>query len=145
MPIYPIGTYRFEVFINGWRLGFQKITNIMVPIETEVIIEGGCDHVHILPAPVQNANTMTFYKGSGTFNGMLFPFSLGQYIEETIHIIVFGAAPIPQLPQVPRKHYCVEGAIVKQWQLSDLDAQSNEVLIESFEIQYEQFKEKMML
>lgn len=142
---YPIGTYHFEVYIGGIRLGFQKITNITVPAETEIIVEGGCDYVHILPGPVQNANTMTFYKGSGTFDPFIFPFSLGQYIDQTIHIIVYGPTIFQALPRLPRKHYCIEGAIVTGWQLSDLDAESGEVLIESFEIQYERLTEKIML
>jgi len=132
--LYPLSGYNFYVFINKDQLGFQKITSIQASIETEVVPEGGVNYVHMLPAPPKQPNTMTFIKGSGTFENNEFPFKIGEVIKDPIQIFVVG--PDKEKGRMPRKHYVVSGAIVTKWALSDFDSSSGEALVETFEIQY---------
>lgn len=133
---YPLSGYNFYVFINRNQLGFQRITNIQSSIETEVIQEGGVNYAYTLPAPPKQPNTMTFIKGSGTFENNQFPFKIGETIKDPIQIFVVGPDKEKGNKRVPRKHYCVSGAIVTKWSLSDFNSESGETLVESFEIQY---------
>lgn len=135
--IYPLTSACFDVYINKQGLSFQRISSITQSAETEIIAEGGADHVHILPAPTKQVNTMTFIKGSGTFVNTNFPFQVGQYITTPIQIFVFE----PNGARKLRKEYCIYGAFVTKWSLSDLNAEGSEKLLETFEIQYERLEE----
>ncbi|WP_054741113.1 phage tail protein [Cellulosilyticum ruminicola] len=135
--VYPLTSACFDVYINKQGLSFQRISSVVQSVETEIITEGGLGHVHILPAPPKQVNTMTFIKGSGTFRNEAFPFQVGQYIETPIQIFVFE----PNGARKLRKEYCVYGAFVTKWSLSDLNAESSDKLLETFEIQYERLEE----
>ena len=119
-------------------MSFQKISSITASVETEIITEGGASHVHILPAPIKQVNTMTFSKGCGIFDIQTFPFKVGQYIDMPIQIFVFDQEAGWQL----RKEYCIYGAVVVKWSVTDLDAESSQKLIDTFEIQYERLEER---
>lgn len=131
---YPLNGYNFYVFIENKQLGFQRITTIQTSIETEAIPEGGLNYVHTRPSPPKAANTMTFIKGSGTFENNNFPFKIGEAILQPIQI--FAVDYDEKKGRKPKKHYVVSGAIVTKWSLSDFDSASGQTLVETFEIQY---------
>lgn len=142
MPDNPLLAYNFHVYINNKAYGFQKISNIEQVIETEMITEGGCDYVKILPSPPKNINIMRFTKGAGTFEEETFVFKVGQYINSPIHIFVLGQTEENgKIVRKPRKHYCILGAMISKWNLSDFDAESSTMLIETFEIQYSKLEQ----
>ena len=137
---YPLNAYNFHVFIKNQELGFNKISNIKSQVEYEVIKEGGYEYVHTLPIAPTQMNILVFEKGSGTFDGLLFPFKVGERITDPIHIFVLGNRDAAGYAK-PKKHYCILGASVMKWSLAPLDSASGQVLIETFEMIYERLEQ----
>ena len=135
----PIAGYKFQVFIQNTRMGFSKITNFETFIETEGIVEGGVNsHVHSLLKPVSTEKTLVFERGvgdRGLATGWLADLSPGNHFPFDILIIVGDRSG--EMSAI----YMVHGATVKRWQMGDLNAMDSNVLIESFEIVYEELSE----
>jgi len=131
---YPVN--KFRVFIQGFPLGFSKITNIERSYETDVLQEGGNnDMVYSLSKPRTNENTIVFERGiaaRGLVTALLeLRFAAGQRLTEDILIMVGDR----------RGSICslitLQGCYVKSWKTGDLDASSGELWIERFEVAYE--------
>ncbi len=131
---YPVS--KFRVFIQGFPLGFSKITNIENVYETDALQEGGTnDMVYSLAKPRTGEKTMVFERGiagRGLVTALLeLRFSPGQRLTNDILIMVGGRnGAICSL-------ITLQGCYVKSWKAGDLDASSGGVWIESFEVAYE--------
>lgn len=131
LPLSPIPGFRFAVFFQGSLFGFQKLTGITREVETETYAEGGLNtKIHIFPKAVRGERILRLEKG--VFSGLQHPFYIvGEKIDEPLHLVVSDALG------VPLKYYMLTGAIVKKWEVGELQAQQNELLIDRFEISYE--------
>ena len=132
--IEPIPGYRFIVFLNGLILGFQKVSGLNREVETEVYHEGGLNtKVHVFPKACGGEQVLRMEKG--TYGGVEHPFSLvGERLDGALNLIVmdnFG---------VPLKSYLFMGLIVKKWEVGELSAEQNGLLIDRFEVSYEEFE-----
>ena len=132
----PLRAFRFRVYIGPMLMGFSKITGIENSVETETLQVGGInDRVYSLRKPVFAEKTMTFERGVaargvGALVGTL-RFHPGQRIPTDIIITICNHMGLPVEAIV------VGGAFVKKCTLSELDAMSDQVLIEQFEVSYE--------
>lgn len=132
----PIPSYKFQVFINNFRMGFSRVTNIEESFDTEPLQEGGVnDRVYSLRTPVKSERTLVLERGAGT-RGLVTElltrgFTVGKRIPNDVFILIGGR------DGAIVKMYQVHGAVVKKCRLGNLDAMSSEVLIETFELSYE--------
>lgn len=142
---YPVIPYNFVVYIQIVKMGFSRITNIENTIELESFTEGGLnDYVHSLRAPTTMEKIIVFERGI-VYPTISLPFiddtyfdigKVGSKIGHDIIIMVLNAN------RQPEKTYCVSGGIIKSWKLSEFDANSNQVLIERFEVVYQTIEAK---
>lgn len=138
---YPLNNYNFYVYINNKQIGFQRITGMETSIEYETIPEGGLDYVHTLPIAITKEKSMIFEKGSGTFDATTPPFKVGERIRTPIHIFVIGDKAEFSRTMRPKKQYCILGAIVTKWSISEFNALTGETLMETFQINYSRLEE----
>ena len=132
----PVPGYKFQVFINNIRFGFSKVTNIETAVETEPLQVGGVnDRVYSLRTPVKAERTLVLERGVASrgiaFTLITLRLDVGQRIPNDIYIFISNRNG------VVTNLYSVHGAVVKKIRLSDLNAMSSDVLIESFEMTYE--------
>lgn len=131
--INPIPGYRFNVFLNDMRMGFQRVSGIGREVETEVYHEGGMnDSVHIFPRYCSRERILRMEKGICT--GSEHPFSLvGCRLEGPLNLVVMDQLGIPL------KSYLFTGLILKTWEVGELSAEQNSILTNRFEVSYEDF------
>lgn len=129
--------YNFTVYFDAFKFGFTKVSNIEDSVETETIVEGGVnDRVYSLRRPVSSERVMVFERGRGS-RGMITMLTErnlkpGSRITCDTFIIVHD-----QNGKHVRDVFALSGCYVKSWKLSDFDAGSSDVLVETFEIAYE--------
>lgn len=126
--------YRFAVYLGGMLLGFQKISGMSREIETEVYREGGLNtRVHVFPKYCGGEQVLRMEKG--VCGGLVHPFcTAGARIGGALNLIVMDGSGIPL------KSYLFTGLLVKKWEVSELGAQQNGLLIDRFEVSYEEFE-----
>lgn len=129
----PIPGYRFIVFLDGLIMGFQKVSGIVCEMETESYREGGLNtQVHIFPKACSTERVLCMEKG--VYGGILHPFYLvGERIPGILTLAVTGDSGFPV------KCYTMYGLLVKKWEVGDLNAADNSLLIDRFEVCYENF------
>lgn len=130
----PIPGYRFIVFFNGLLMGFQKVSGISREVETEIYQEGGLNtRVHVFPKACAGEHLLCLEKG--TYSGIEHPFSL-------VGIAFDGILNLTVMDNLgrPLKSYFFTGLIIKKWEIGDLSAEQNSILIDRFEISYEDFQ-----
>lgn len=132
--IYPLPGYRFIVSLNGSIMGFQKVSGMSREVETEVYREGGLNtSVHIFPKYCSGEHVLRLEKG--TYEGVGHPFyMIGEELTGVLSLIVMD-----NLDQ-PLKTYLFSGMIVKKWEIGELSADQSGLLIDRFEISYEDFQ-----
>jgi phage tail-like protein len=116
-------------------LSFSRVSNITRALDYETIVEGGVnDRVHTLTKPKQQAETLILEKGvnagsNADIREKLEKLGLkpGGRIKEPVVLGVYS-------PTGDHKYYSFENGVVVRWELSNLDALGNEVLVEKFEI-----------
>lgn len=127
----PVPGYRFSVFLNNMVMGFQKVSGIGREIQTEIFQEGGLNtKVHVFPKSCTEQRVLHLEKG--VYSGMEPPFYLvGEKIPGVLLLAVTdnGGNPL--------KGYLFTGLLLKKWEVGELNAENNSLLIESFEICYE--------
>ncbi len=126
--------YRFVVSLGGLLLGFQKISGVSREIETETYREGGLNtRVHIFPKYCGGERILRMEKG--VCKGMGHPFYMvGEQIGGALGVIVMDGFGLPL------KSYLFTGLLVKKWEVGELSAQQSGLLIEHFEVSYEDFE-----
>lgn len=129
--------YRFKVLIDNQVASFSKVSGLHMDVETEIISEGGHNGSgYIVEVPAKASKTLRMeggiYKNSN--NSLLEKLRPGMYLRQGVVIMVLGIAGVIQAK------YWTERAYVTKWEVSELNAESGQVLIHTFEIAYTQFK-----
>ena len=132
--LYPLPGYRFIVFLNELIMGFQKVSGMSREVETEVYREGGLNtSVHIFPKCCSGEHVLRLEKGP--YEGAGHPFyMIGEELTGVLSLIVMDNHG------QPLKTYLFSGMIVKKWEIGELSAEQNGILIDRFEISYEDFQ-----
>lgn len=129
----PVPGYRFEVFLDSLIMGFQKVTGMSREVETEVYHEGGLNtEVHIFPKAFSGERVLRMEKGAYSGEGHIFCMP-GERLDGVLNLVVMdnqGNA---------LKSYIFTGLLVKKWEVGELSAEQNSILIDSFEVCYEDF------
>lgn len=129
----PVPGYRFSVFLDGTIMGFQKVTGMSREIETEVYHEGGLNtEVHIFPKACGGERVLRMEKGVYSGGEHIFCMA-GAKLDGVLNLVVMDNLGIPL------KSYIFTGLLVKKWEVGELSADQNSILIDSFEVCYEDF------
>lgn len=130
----PLPGYRFIVSLNNILMGFQKITGMRSQIETEIVQEGGLNtRVHIFPKSCGREQILRLEKG--IYAGQMNPLCLvGQKIPGVLNVMVMDNR------RKPLKTYLFTELIVKSWEVGEMSADQNGILVDHFEISYEDFQ-----
>lgn len=133
-PFHLLTNYRFIVLCNDIMMGFNKISGISRHIGVETYQEGGLNTtIHAFPKAVDSEHTLTLEKGC--YMGISHPFYLVGERINSMRIEVINSIGIPM------KSYQFSGVFVKSWETGELNAQTNSLLIDKFELAYEYFYE----
>lgn len=132
----PYPGYRFNVYIQAVTMSFSKISHLEDSIDTEPLVEGGLNHhVHSLLKPVSRERQVVFERGMafrGAATALLTDrFHVGQRLNTDIVVAINDRGG--QL----RNLLLLHGAVVREWNCSDLDAMSSAILLERFVLAYE--------
>lgn len=129
----PLAAYTFRVRIGEAEYGFSKVSGLGRETEVTTYQEGGLnDRIHVLRGPVKTPGLLRLERGA--YAGEAFPFYLaGERLAQSMRIEVRP----PGLPQVSGKFYTLTGLVVKKWEVGELDALQNTLLIDRFELNYE--------
>lgn len=129
----PLTAYQFHVRVGPMEFGFSEVSGLGRERDVFTCQEGGLnDRVHLLPGPARSAGTLRLKRGA--YYGEYFPFYLvGERLEVPVRVEVWAERPQPR----PAKIYLLTGVVVKKWEVGNLNALGNEVLIDAFELGYE--------
>ena len=142
MPSYypPVG-FHFKVVFEGpfgdSDMRFQSVSGLSAGMETESLVEGGENRFsHRLPKPPTYQNLVLK-------RGMLIGSELLLWFDAAIHAFKFQPTGInvfllnPDHEPIAAWHFV--NAYPVKWQVADLNAQQNEVLVETIEFAYQFF------
>lgn len=130
---YPLPGYRFIVFLDQLIMGFQKVSGVSREVETEVYREGGLNtSVHIFPKYCNGERVLKLEKGTYGGTGHLF-YMTGEKLPGVLTLSVLDEMGLPM------KVYLFWGMVVKRWEISELSAEQSGILIDRFDISYEEF------
>ena len=136
----PMG-YRFGVFFfaggvipNPLDIKFQKVSGLSAEVTTESLTEGGQNlFVHRMPKRM-SYNNLVLERGMVNLSPLSIEFNLSmnlfKFYTSNVLIMLFGESGIPRSAWLLLKAYPVK------WSYSDLDAQSNTVLMDKMELAY---------
>lgn len=132
----PMLNYRFRVLIEKHVVSFMKVSGLNRSVETEMVPEGGYSSMaHIMEIPAKSPKTLRLeggiYKEKDALLNRLLP---GMYLEQGVVVTVLG------LDGTEEAVYVAENTFVTKWELSELNAESGQVLVNSFEIAYTNIK-----
>lgn len=125
-----IPAYNFVLSLGPLMMSFSKVSNIVTSIEYETIQEGGNnDYPHVFKKPKQQPDTLIMEKGvrKGIADTPLNLLIEGMTIEVGTIIVMNG------LTDIQKVFYFKRGIITKR-EFSELNAMSNEIMIEKLEI-----------
>ncbi|MDE7299009.1 MAG: phage tail protein [Lachnospiraceae bacterium] len=132
------GQYHFRVTVDNLDMSFAKISGMENSMEYEVLQEGGNNLApRLLPLPKKQIKTLRMERGIRKNTGSgpgLFP---GAAVKNGIGISVLDATG------KTLARYTVEGVTVVKWEMGALDAQSSNVLLETFEVTYTGIRREM--
>jgi phage tail-like protein len=141
----PILSHRFGVFFfagglipNPLDFRFQKVSGISAEVQLETVNEGGQNlYAHRLPSKV-SYNNLVLERGYtiGSPLNIEFNIALSQFkfYPSNVLVTAFSEIGIPVGAWLYMKAYPV------RWTVSDLDAQSNSVLVDTMELAYSRFQ-----
>lgn len=131
-------SYNFRVTVPGGEFRVSKVRSIEQAVELEPVREGGCnDYVHMLVKPASEPKKLILERGLCTRADALGVASLlGKRQTQPMIVAIYDRAN-----QKILKKYQAEGWMLCKWQLSDLDAVSGGLLLETAEVVYETLKE----
>lgn len=136
----PLGFYYSVVFSispNRNDVRFQSVSGLSVDYEMEEYKEGGENRfVHKLPVRTKYTN-LTLKRGllldSVVTQWCMAAFTLRKFIPADLVIILMNENG------VPLRTWNVVHAIPVKWQISDLNADKNEIVLETLELSYRYF------
>jgi phage tail-like protein len=138
----PLLSHNFVVFVGVMPIPFSKVSSIEVSIDTEPLMEGGENrYVQSLSKPVSAEKTLVLERGaeSGLVGAVLL--TLANTALRVGSIYKFIVISVLDQWGLPKKMYVATHAILKRRRLSDLDAMSGEVFVESLEFVYRDLTE----
>lgn len=129
----PLAAFNFRVRIEKQEFGFAKISGLQRARETFTYQEGGLnDRVHVLVGPMKSCGTLRLERG--VYFGELVPFYMtGERIDRPMRVEMRAFTTKERLAKV----YTLSGLVVKKWEVGELDAMQNTLLIDRFELDYE--------
>lgn len=129
----PLVAYNFHVRIETKEFGFSKVSGLQRARETFTYQEGGLnDRVHVLAGPMKSCGTLRLERG--VYFGELVPFYMtGERIDRPMRVELRTFTTKERLAKV----YTLTGLVVKKWEVGELDALHNTLLIDRFELDYE--------
>ena len=140
----PLG-FRFGAFFfvggvlpNPLDIRFKKVSGLTATIETTKVEEGGENlFVHRFPKQITYEN-LVLERGLAVGSPLVIEFnvamSLFQFLPSNVLVTLLNDTGIPISAWLFMKAYPVK------WSVSDLDADSNEVVIERLELAYERMQ-----
>lgn len=134
LRIDPLPAYNFHVWLGILEFGFSKVSGLARESDPITYQEGGVnDHVHVLPGPTKNCGTIRLERG--VYVGQILPLYLvGAKLDVPMRIEVWKQ----DNPLYGGKVFTLDGLVIKRWEVGDLDAQQNALLIDRFELSYPQ-------
>ncbi len=147
LPRLPVPGYNFQVFIQMVPMSFSKISGLENGVETEPFVEGGYNrYTKSLLKPVSTEKILTLERGMVSAANMNFlaamlagRFAVGQRLNIPLALVVRDHGG--KLAKI----YAIEGATVRKWSASELNAASGNIIIETFELVYERLEDQSML
>ncbi len=132
----PLPAFQFHVRLDDLEFGFSKVSGLSREIEPVLYQEGGLnDRVHVLPGPVKSCGTVRLERG--VYQGERVPFYLvGVKLNVPMRIEVWKQ----DSPKNGGKVFTLTGLVVKRWEVSDLDALQNSLLIDRFDLGFEHLR-----
>lgn len=122
----------FWVYIDKKKYAFQKIEGIVNQFSKEVYNEGGVEQPHFLAVNQSDINTLVLERGV-QMTKEAFDFASKMQpgiILSNVEIIVLDRK------KKPCREYYIDTAMVTKYSVSNFDAMSESVLIESLELSY---------
>ena len=127
---YPTPSSRYLVITNNSILGFSRISGLSLKSSNVLVLnEGGTDRPYLVSQPQKDYNTMTLEKGFGTYELM-----------RAMAKMKFLMIIIRDYNGSLKGAYYFKDAVIKDIKLSDLEAKSSEVLIQTMTIAYHSLK-----
>lgn len=141
----PLAAYTFRVWLGQEEYGFSKVSGLGRESEAAVYQEGGLNNrVHVLPGIVKQPGVLRLERGA--YAGKKFPFYIaGERLSDTLRLEIRPPAPPKkkgeekgQAAAKPKgKVYALTGIWVKKWEVGELDALQDKLLIDQFELNYD--------
>ena len=140
----PLG-YRFGVFFfaggvipNPLDIMFQKVSGLTAKVKTSTIEEGGQNlYTQKVPERVDYEN-LILHRGLVVGSPLVIEFnaamSLFKFAPSNVLVTLFDETKIPLSAWLFLKAYPVD------WKVSDLDAEANQVVIETMELAYQRMQ-----
>lgn len=120
--------YRFEVHINGKKLGFRSVSGLKLVAAFEPLMVGGMNNgPTMLPAPVKDTGRLTMERGVVPANA-LDSFQLGRIITNDMQIHIINSQGKTGVS------YSVAFPMLETIELSKLEATDSSVFIETFTV-----------
>ena len=137
-------SYRFSVvFLTEYPsdIRFQKVSGLTTRVETETIQEGGENlFVYHLPSKTQSTN-LTLQRGRMIFgNNAAFNLKINEMFSSFLFNPVDVLISSLDEHGKPLASWSLEAAYPISWSVSDLDANSNSVIIDTLELAYGMLK-----
>ena len=116
--------------IPGSDICFSRISGIGSTAESEEIAEGGRNSgPHLLAVPAKWQTQLVLERGVLPVSHWMYRLKPGMRLGTWLQIIVMDESGLPTSRQ-----FWIEDGIVTKWELSDLNALGNSILIERMEI-----------
>jgi len=138
-------TARFIFELEGMFVGgFSKVKNIQRKIAREPYEEGGLNtQPIILASPQKELSQLVLEKGYVKMNPMVK--SINNEIRTQEHIFRLGSLLVVNEYYIPIRTFYFEKGIISEWSMSDLDATSPNILVDSITIQHTGLIEETIL
>ena len=124
-----VTNYRFRVWIENQEVSFSKVSGLNMEVKTRMISKAGTSQITAVPS--KNPRILKLQRGAYKDGiSLLDKLRPGMYLEQGIIIAVLGRSGEIVM------EYAVDNAFVSKWEISDIDALSGQVLIDTFEVAY---------
>lgn len=139
--------YRFGVTFltlgivpNLLDIRFQRVSGLSAEIATETVEEGGQNlYTHRLPGRISYGN-LVLERGLAVGSPLAAEFNLAmsayQFFPSNVIVLLLNE----DFPPVPLAGWLFLQAYPVRWSVSDLDANSNQVVVETLELAYTRFQ-----
>lgn len=139
---YPPAGFHFKVEFsissdeNDTR--FQSVAGLTIEYETESFKEGGENRFeHVLPIRTKYPD-LVLKRGFLTKDSKVFEWCMKAFHEREFKLTNIIVKLLNEEHE-PLKSWKIVGAYPKKWTVSDLNAESNTIVVESFELRYKYF------